>query len=261
MALSMPFLSLLLLLSLLLFGDAKKYGQYRGGKWKHAHATFYGGNDGSGTMGGACGYGDLNQQGYGLQTAALSSAMFNDGLKCGSCYEIRCTGEAKWCLGRRRSIVVTATNLCPPNWDQPSDNGGWCNPPRHHFDLAMPAFLTLAKYEAGIVPVAYRRVPCKKKGGMRFTITGHQYFNLVLVWNVGGAGDIVRMRVKGKKMGWVDMKRNWGQNWQSDIDLTGQSLSFRVTTSDERVSTSWHVVPPSWQFGQTFISKKNFRAK
>ncbi|XVF37419.1 hypothetical protein REPUB_Repub20aG0006200 [Reevesia pubescens] len=66
------------------------------GGWQTAYATFYGGADATGTMGGgACGYGNLYSQG---------------------------------------------------------DNGGWCNPPRQHFDMAEPAFLQIAEYRAGIVP-------------------------------------------------------------------------------------------------------------
>lgn len=99
------------------------------------------------------------------------------------------------------------------------------------------------------------RVGCRRSGGMRFTINGRDYFELVLISNVGGAGDISRVWIKGSKMNnWESMSRNWGANWQSLSYLNGQSLSFRLHLTNGKTRTAINVVPSNWRFGQSFIT-------
>ncbi|XP_028789972.1 expansin-A9-like [Neltuma alba] len=215
------------------------------GPWKKAQATFYEGS--STSYGGACGYDDVARQGY-VDTAAVSSAMFNEGQKCGACYEIRCVDSPQWCKPGQPVVEVTATNLCPPGSD-----GGWCNPPKEHFDLAKSSFTKIATdFKAGVVPVEYRRVPCKKTGGIKLKITGNPYYNAVSLWNVGGAGDVVGVQVKSGNSEWKEMKREWGQKWVLHDKLVGGDLSFRVQTSDGQAVTSSSVCPRDWEFGQTY---------
>uniref|UniRef100_A0ACD5X251 Uncharacterized protein n=1 Tax=Avena sativa TaxID=4498 RepID=A0ACD5X251_AVESA len=231
-------------------------------KWQRAHATFYGGADASGTMGGACGYENLYTAGYGTRTAALSSVLFNDGASCGQCYKIACDrklADPAFCKPGV-TVTITATNLCPPNDALPNDNGGWCNLPRQHFDMAQPAWEKIGVYKGGIIPVMYQRVPCVKKGGVRFKIVGRDYFNLVIVMNVAAAGSIKSMDVMTSDSNdWFPMSRNWGANWQSPVLLTGKALSFRLTDTYGQTVVFNKIVSGGWTFGQTFTSKLQFK--
>ncbi|GJN20719.1 hypothetical protein PR202_gb08129 [Eleusine coracana subsp. coracana] len=219
-------------------------------QWSPATATFYGGVDGSGTMGGACGYGNLYNSGYGVYNAALSTALFNDGASCGQCYAIMCDPSrlgGQWCKPGN-AITVTATNF-----------GGWCNPPRQHFDMSQPAWEHIGVYQGGIVPVQYQRVTCSRSGGVRFVINGCNYFELVNIQNLAGSGSVGAAWIKGTNTGWMQMSRNWGANWQSNAALVGQGLSFAITTTGGQYIQFLDVAPAWWQFGQAFTTNQIFQ--
>ncbi|XP_074555910.1 expansin-A4-like [Curcuma longa] len=224
------------------------------GGWDVADATFYGDMSGKATMGGDCGYGDLFSQGYGLANTAVSGVLFNNYETCGACYEVRCFNDERRCR-QGSSIHVTVTSLCPPDPKLPG--GGLCQPPRKHFDMSEAMYTKIATTPyAGSIPIQFRRVPCAKAGGIKFQIKGNPWWILVLVYNVGGSGDVASVSVRGSSSSgaWRPMEREWGQNWQitKTPELMGQALSFQVTTGDGKVVVSDNVAPAHWQFGQIF---------
>ncbi|KAG6481770.1 hypothetical protein ZIOFF_058391 [Zingiber officinale] len=264
-----------------------KLPNFRPGRWRYAHATFYGDETASETMGtyvrrnishqnsrmvlhavkltavdipgGACGFGNLFSTGYGTATAALSTVLYLGGFSCGQCFQIRCA-KSQYCYRGSPIATITATNLCPPNWALPSNNGGWCNPPRPHFDMSKPAFMKIAQWRAGIVPVMYRRVPCPRRGGIRFLLQGNGYWLLTFVMNVGGAGDVGSIWVKGSKTGWMKMSHNWGASYQAFSRLGGQSLSFKVVSySTKQTIFAYNVAPANWWTGKTYQARVNFK--
>ncbi|XP_015866101.2 expansin-A12 [Ziziphus jujuba] len=226
------------------------------GNWLSGHATFYGSDQNPTTLGGACGYDNTFHAGFGVNTAAVSGTLFRQGEACGACYQVICNYkiDPKWCL-QGRVVTVTATNFCPQN-----NNGGWCDPPRQHFDMSTPAFLRIARPgNEGIIPVLYRRVSCKRRGGVRFTLKGQGNFNMVMISNVGGSGDLKAAWLRGSRMTrWIPMHRNWGANWQSSVDIRRQKVSFKLTLVDGKTLEFFNVVPSSWMFGQTFSSLNQF---
>lgn len=77
--------------------------------------------------------------------------------------------------------------------------------------------------------------------------------------NVGGAGDIKNMAVKGSRTNWINMSHNWGASYQAFSSLYGQALSFRLTSYTTRQTIyAWNAAPASWSAGKTYNSYANF---
>lgn len=98
--------------------------------------------------------------------------------------------------------------------------GGWCNW-RFYFDLLMFVFLMLVWCEGGVVLVYYRKVWCVKCGGIWFIIGGNLYFLMILIYNVGGVGDLKVVKVRGGNGYWVFMWCNWGVLWICKMRMSG----------------------------------------
>ncbi|KAM7256102.1 hypothetical protein ACFE04_011843 [Oxalis oulophora] len=240
----MDALPLTLLYLILLQTSLLTTAQLQDEVWKKATATYINETNASIITEGACGYGGVHKTMYGKYSAGLSTLLFNRGTNCGACYE----GSP--------SVILTATDFCPPNYGLSTEYGGWCNFPKEHFEMSETAFTEIAEKNADLVPIQYRRVKCSRTGGIRFTVSGNAHFYQVLITNVGLDGDVVGVKVKGSRTGWLPMARNWGQNWECNINLIGQPLSFEVTTSKGRTLSSYNVAPANWKFGKTFEGKQ-----
>ncbi|XP_022752292.1 expansin-A13-like [Durio zibethinus] len=130
-------------------------------------------------------------------------------------------------MGSKSTFGMKATNFCAPNYGFTADGGGRCNPSNEHFVLPIEAFEKIAIWKAGNMPVQYRRVKCRE-GGVQFTIDGSVIFVSLLISNVGGAGDIVAVKIKAV----IGLDNN---TLNSTTKRKGKYLSHKEVTTELRV--------------------------
>ncbi|CAN1267060.1 Putative expansin-B2 [Linum perenne] len=124
-------------------------------QWSTAGATWYGGPDGDGSDGGACGYSTaVSQPPFSSMVTAVGPSLYNSGKECGACYQVKCNKNPS-CSGNPVRVVIT--DSCP---------GGPCASESAHFDLSGTAFgaMALSGHEsklrdAGVLEVLYSRGP------------------------------------------------------------------------------------------------------
>lgn len=224
-------------------------------KWIKGTATYYGDENGGGTGGGTCGYGNNYEFGYGMMTAATSYALWYDANICGACFEVQCANPTGC---KRGSVMVSVTNLCP------GDGGSPCARPKKHLDLAMPAFTKIADKILGHMAIRMRRVPCVKKGNAKVTMSGNPWFLMVMFTNLAGSGDVksVQIRATGSKT-WTWFRRNNGAIWSLENSnpaaFYGRQIDFRIKGAyTSEILLLKRALPQNWAFGGTFETRNNF---
>ncbi|XP_073120903.1 expansin-B6-like [Henckelia pumila] len=217
-------------------------------------ATWYGNPSGGGN-GGACGYStEVENSPYYAMIAAGNNDIFNSGMGCGACFQVKCT-ENTACSGN--PITVTITDQCPG-----------CE--NNHLDLSGKAFGSMANpghadplRSAGRINIQYQRVPCHYNTNIHFRIdTGSNTNYLAFVMEfVNGDGDLGTIELQASNSNaWMPMQLSWGVTWKIDLHNGEKGpFSVRLTSKDsQKVAVASQVIPENWAPGVTYQSGINF---
>lgn len=256
--------------------------------WRFGRATFYGDAPGDDLAAGACGYGpSLGGSSYGADAVAAvadASPELNGGPSngatspCGRCFELRCVpslvpadggtlprcGAA--CRRDAQPLRVRVTDACPCLYAaNEASNKRWCCGDTPHFDLSAAAFDKLAtSRQAGVLGVAFRRVPCAPAGNVTLRVAsafaGAKAELVVL--DAAGSGGVSLLEARSSaEAPWTPLARGWGATWQLTWPQAGP-VSVRVTAEDGALITLADVItgPGALRAGAELATGVQFEA-
>lgn len=241
------------------FLDASYSSSPSGSDWSPSVATWYGPAHGDGSEGGACGYGSaVGQPPFSAMVSAGSPSLYESGEGCGSCYEVKCTGNSA-CSGSPVKVVIT--DECPG-----------CSDAEFHFDLSGSAFGAMAVsgqdqrlLDAGKIEIQHRRVECNYPGmSIAFHVdsgSNQEYFAVAIEYE-DGDGDLDKVELKEAldSASWYSMQHSWGAVWKLDEGSPLKApFSIRLTTlKSGKTIVANNVIPAGWSPDQTYRSIVNF---
>lgn len=217
-----------------------------------SRAAFYPNSDDKGTETGRCGYGTF---GATINNGDVSAAsdLYQDGLGCGSCYQVRCT-NSKYCSDKGVTVVIT---------DQGSSHNT-------DFILSRRAFGRMAQnedaaaslLEFGVTDIEYRRVSCSY-ANKNITIkidesSSNPHYLAFVIWYQQGMKDITAVQLcETQSYACKLLDRNYGAVWTTTSPPSGP-LSVRMLFSDEIGDETWIVpvndIPSNWKPGDIYDS-------
>eukprot|EP01084_Bolivina_argentea_P186230 321041_1 len=169
--------------------------------------------------------------------------LFNNGVGCGACYEIKCDGGSfvgnQQCICNSQTVVVQAIDLSAENSEP-------------HFDMSFEAFDIVAGSECGRISIQYRQVACEFNNNIYITTDNNDEWSYYLnFYNVAGNGKLCSVELKSYQSNTWMQCTNIGSKWKCDdaaLEPTKLPLSFRIadcvgnkiTVTD--VVTKWGVV-------------------